>query len=158
MIRLSEAHEQSIRAHGASEFPRECCGVLLGDLDAGVKRVTEVRGLPNTFVPSEEFEQSVAGSATPVAEAVGQERRFMVSPDAMLSLMREERQTGRKVLGFYHSHPNHPALPSEYDRVWAMPWYSYMIVSVQDGSPAELTCWQLADDGDRFECENVERC
>ena len=155
MIRLSEAHLDAIRRYGAGEFPRECCGVLIGDVEAGVKVVREVRALPNTFEPDEEFERSIAGAA--VSETpVGQERRYMVSPKAMFELMREERRTKRKVLGFYHSHPDHPAHPSEYDRAWAMPWYSYIIVSVLRGTPDAMTCWTLSEDASRFEAEIIE--
>jgi len=157
VIRLSEAHLQAVRDHGISEFPRECCGVLIGDLDDGTKTVTEVRPLPNTFTPSDEFERS-AGPITSqnAGEPVGQERRYMVSPDTMFQLMLEERRTKRKVLGFYHSHPDHPARPSEYDRVWAMPWYSYIIVSILQGAPDALTCWVLSDDASEFESEPME--
>ena len=80
----------------------------------------------------------------------------MVSPGAMFELMREERRTKRKVLGFYHSHPDHPARPSEYDRAWAMPWYSYIIVSVLRGTPDAITCWTLSENGARFEAESIE--
>ncbi len=153
MIRLSEDQVAAIRHHGAGEFPLECCGVLLGDVEDSAKRVREVRRLTNTFTPSEEFERSV--EASPAVDSVGQERRYLVSPDTMFRLMREERQTKRKVLGFYHSHPDHPALPSEYDRVWAMPWYSYIIVSIQRGVPDEITCWQLTEDGTAFESESM---
>ena len=152
MIRLSDAQRQALEAHGAAEFPLECCGVLLGDLEEGVKIVREVRPLPNSFQPSEDFERSIGDSAVGDAP-VGQERRFMVSAEVMLQLMHEERRTKRRVLGFYHSHPNHPARPSEYDRVWATPWYSYLIISVMDGKPVDLTSWILVDDGARFEAE-----
>lgn len=155
MIQLSDSHLATIRGHGAQEYPRECCGVLIGHVDAGGKRVAEVRALPNTFQPSDEFERSVKGGGGGGEEPVGQERRYMVSPDAMFALMREERQTGRKVLGFYHSHPDHPARPSEYDRAWAMPWYSYIIVSILSGTADKLTCWQLTADGSAFEQEPV---
>ena len=153
MLRLSEDHLNEIRSHGASEFPLECCGVILGSLLEGGKTVAEVRRLTNMFAPSLEFERSVAVASD---ELIGQERRFMVAPETMMQLMREERRTGIKVLGFYHSHPNHPARPSEYDRVWAMPWYSYVIVSVMDSVPADLTSWTLAEDGSRFEAEPLE--
>ena len=157
MIRLSEAHLDAIRSHGAAEFPRECCGVLLGDVEEGTKTVREVRLLPNTFTPSDEFERSVgAADVTAGGEPVGQERRYMVAPDAMFQLMLEERLTKRKVLGFYHSHPDHPARPSEYDRVWAMPWYSYIIVSILRGKPDAITCWVLTEDGGKFESEPIE--
>ena len=155
MIRLSEAHLQAIRQHGARAFPLECCGVLLGDVEAEVKVVREVRPLANTFAPSQEFEASIAPDAEALPE-VGQERRYLVSPDEMFALMQEERRTKRKILGFYHSHPNHPARPSEYDRVWASPWYTYIIVSVQDGVPADLTAWQLDAEGAAFVAEVME--
>lgn len=154
MIRLSSEQVTAIRRHGAGEYPLECCGVLLGDVVNGAKVVREVRRLENTFEPSADFERSVAGGE---AEAsVGQERRFMISPEVMFALMQEERRTKRKVLGFYHSHPDHPARPSEYDRAWAMPWYSYLIISVEHGEPAELTSWTLADDGSRFADEQID--
>ncbi len=175
MIRVSETHLATIRQHGAETFPNECVGVLLGDVlkEQGqgssalnlktldlVKVVQEVRPLPNTFEPSAEFELSVLPEGEvalePEVATVGQERRYLLSPDTMFALMREERRTGRKVLGFYHSHPNHPAIPSVYDREWASPWYTYIIVSVQNGVPDALTAWQLTDDRSQFEPEDVE--
>lgn len=154
MIRLSDALWKQIEQHGAQEFPRECCGVLLGEVEGDIKTVIEARPLPNTFEPSLEFEQSVGADGTDV-ELHGQERRYLVSPDTMFQLMQEERRTKRKVLGFYHSHPNHPARPSEYDRVWAMNWYSYIIVSIMQGTPADLTCWTLSEDRLAFEAEEI---
>ncbi|HLJ55164.1 MAG TPA: M67 family metallopeptidase [Chthonomonadaceae bacterium] len=187
MIRLSSADRTAIEAHGAREYPLECCGVLLGDVIDGVKVVAEVRALDNSFEPSADFERSIEparGSETgggPLESSVdvtiqqpgtrnqqpatgyqlsatppGQERRFMISPQTMFALMQEERRTKRKVVGFYHSHPDHPARPSEYDRAWAMPWYSYIIVSVRGGQPAEMTNWILADDGSRFDPEEIQ--
>ncbi|HLK55828.1 MAG TPA: M67 family metallopeptidase [Chthonomonadaceae bacterium] len=157
MIRLSEAHQEAIRAHGVETFPNECCGALLGDVEEGVKIVRELRPLPNVFEPSAEFETSILpnGADAAVAE-VGQERRYLVSPDQMFALMQEERRTKRKILGFYHSHPNHPARPSEYDRVWASPWYTYIIVSILGGRPADLTAWQLDEDSTSFQPETIE--
>jgi proteasome lid subunit RPN8/RPN11 len=158
MIRLSEAHLNAIRTHGATTFPNECCGVLLGDVADADKTVREVRALANVFEPSAEFETSVLpeGADTANVAAVGQERRYFVSPQEMFALMQEERRTKRKVLGFYHSHPNHPARPSAYDREWASPWYTYIIVSVLDGHPADLTAWQLDDDRQAFSPETWE--
>jgi proteasome lid subunit RPN8/RPN11 len=156
VIRVSEALLEEIRRHGAQEFPKECCGALLGDVEDGVKVVREARPLPNTFEPSREFEQSIEADAGE-SEVVlhGQERRYMVSPQTMFQLMQEERRTKRKVLGFYHSHPNHPARPSEYDRAWAMNWYSYIIVSVMQGQPSDLTSWLLQEDGGAFTSEEI---
>jgi proteasome lid subunit RPN8/RPN11 len=155
LIRLSEALRQEIERHGAVEFPRECCGALLGDVEEGRKIVRQVRPLPNTFEPSLEFERS-AGADVSEVELHGRERRYLVSPETMFQLMQEERRTQRKILGFYHSHPDHPARPSEYDRAWAMNWYSYIIVSVLKGTPADVTCWRLTEDGRMFESEEIE--
>jgi proteasome lid subunit RPN8/RPN11 len=158
MIRLSEADLDAIRAHGAATFPNECCGVMLGDVEGADKRVREIRPLANVFEPSAEFETSVlpADTAAEDVATIGQERRYFVSPQEMFALMQEERRTKRKVLGFYHSHPNHPARPSAYDREWASPWYTYIIVSVMEGRPDDLTAWQLDDDRQAFSPETWE--
>ncbi len=168
MIRLSDEHHAAIGAHGAREFPQECCGVLLGDLensvgniDEVVKIVRELRPLPNIFEPNLDFEattnpmEASSGQAEPT-NLPGRERRYLVSPDVMFALMQEERRTKRKILGFYHSHPNHPAQPSAYDRDWASPWYTYIIVSILDGTPDTLTAWQLNEDGDALISETIE--
>ena len=154
-IQLSEAHLAEIRAHGGDAFPQECCGALLGSVEGDSKTVQEIRRLSNAFQSSAEFEAVTVGEQTAQAQPTpGQERRYMVSPDVMFALMREERQTGRKILGFYHSHPNHPARPSLYDRDWASPWYCYLIVSVMEGAPGELTAWTL-NDNNEFQPETL---
>jgi proteasome lid subunit RPN8/RPN11 len=130
-VHISADQIAAIRAHGEETFPYECCGALLGDLEGGARVVRELRRLDNVH---EE----------------GHERRYLVSPDTMFALLREERATGRKVLGFYHSHPDHPAEPSLYDRDWASPWYTYVIVSVMAGAAEQLMAWQLEDDRSAF--------
>ncbi len=137
LIRLSEEQIEAIRTHGVQEFPHECCGVILGDLESGVKVVRELRPLPNVHED-------------------GHERRYLVSPDTMFALLQEERRTKRKILGFYHSHPDHPALPSVYDRDWASPWYTYIIVSVMQRNPEAMTAWQLDDDRQNFLPDPIE--
>lgn len=157
MIRLSKANLEAIRQHGAQDYPRECVGVLLGKLEGDKRIVEEVRPLPNTFDPSWEAQVREEKGVQPQAAAIpGQERRYLVAPDTMFRLMREERATGVKVIGFYHSHPDHPARPSVYDRDWASPWYIYCILSVQHGQPKEFTAWQLNEAGDAFVEEKIE--
>ncbi len=131
MITLSDSQLDTIKAHGVETFPHECCGVILGEIVGGKKVVQELRRLENVHDE-------------------GHERRYLVSPDEMFQLLREERTTKVKVLGFYHSHPNHPAIPSGYDRDWASPWYTYIIVSILDGNPDALTAWVLDEDGAEF--------
>ncbi len=137
MIRLSEPLLRQLREHGVSEYPYECCGVLLGSADGNTKTVTELRPVKNVH---EE----------------GHERRFLISPHDMFGIEREARALGVKVLGFYHSHPDHPARPSEYDRDWAWPWYSYIITSVASGEPGDTTCWTLREDRSAFTQEEIE--
>lgn len=70
-------------------------------------------------------------------------RRYVIDPLEQLAAEKETRATGNEILGFYHSHPNHPAEPSEFDRSHAWPWYSYVILSIVDGKPADLRAWFL---------------
>jgi len=126
-----------IREHGARDYPHECCGVLLGNQDGDNKVITEARPLSN-------------------AREDSKHNRFVISPQDMLESEKYARQKGLDLLGFYHSHPDHPARPSEYDREHAWPWWSYVIVSVQKGRPADLTSWVLAEDRSRFEEESVQ--
>jgi proteasome lid subunit RPN8/RPN11 len=122
----------AIRAHGRDAFPHECCGALLGK--DGV--VHEAYALPNT---TEE----------------GPRRRFLVRPDDYRAAEKRARDTGLELLGFYHSHPDHPARPSQYDLDHAWPSFSYVIVSVMSGADQALTSWQLKSDRSAFDEEPV---
>src|SRR6266498_3025684 len=82
-----------------------------------------------------------------------QRRRFAVDPLALIKAEKSASAEGKLVLGFYHSHPDHPARPSEFDREHAWPWYSYVIVSVQKGEPENLTAWVLKDGRTSFDPE-----
>lgn len=141
MICLTENQTAAIRSHGEREFPYECCGVILGDLVSDLhdetRIVRELRPLENS-------------------QAEDRERRYLVSPEQMFALMHQERDTGLKILGFYHSHPDHPALPSVVDRELAFPWYVYIIVSVISGRAAKMTAWQLDEDRESFLSEQIE--
>lgn len=132
-IGLTEAVDAAIRAHGRETFPHECCGAMLGR--DGV--VLEAFRLPNT---TEE----------------GPRRRFLVRPDDYRQAEKRAREAGLDLLGFYHSHPDHPARPSQYDLDHAWPSFSYVIVSVMAGEDKLLTSWRLKDDRSAFDEENVE--
>jgi proteasome lid subunit RPN8/RPN11 len=82
--------------------------------------------------------------------------RFLIHPLEQLRVEKDARARGLDVLGYYHSHPDHPARPSNYDREHAWPWYSYVIISVERGSPRDLTSWVLAEDRSAFAPEHVE--
>lgn len=131
---------KEIGEHGARAYPNECCGALLGvATESGEKRVRELLPLDNR------------------REGEAARTRFLVTADDYRWLEREARAKGLDILGFYHSHPDHPARPSEFDREHALPWYSYIVVRVArrgagqaGGEPQETTNWVLAEDRSRF--------
>ena len=125
--------DAAIRAHGREAFPHECCGALLGE--AGI--VKDAFALPNT---TDE----------------GPRRRFLVRPGDYRAAEHRASETGLELLGFYHSHPDHPARPSQYDLDHAWPSFSYVIVSVMAGEDRLLTSWRLNEDRSAFDEEAVE--
>ena len=122
----------AIRGHGAETYPDECCGALIGR--DGM--VTDTYALPNM---TEE----------------GPRRRFRVRPDDYREAERRAAASGAELLGFYHSHPDHPARPSQYDLDHAWPFFSYVIVSVRGGVPEDMTSWRLKDDRSAFDQEDL---
>ena len=122
----------AIRAHGQNAYPHECCGALIGR--AG--RVTEAFALPNT---TEE----------------GPRRRFLVRPHDYRLAEARASAAGAELLGFYHSHPDHPAEPSQYDLDHAWPFFSYVILSVSSGEPTEMRSWRLREDRSQFDEESL---
>jgi proteasome lid subunit RPN8/RPN11 len=135
-IAVSENLIQQIGAHGAETYPHECCGALLG-VDGENSR--EVRALHNLTNRREDSPHN----------------RFSVTSEDVRQAELAAQKNGFEVIGWYHSHPDHPALPSEYDREHAWPWYSYIIVSVTEGKPGAIASWRLTDDRRRFEPETI---
>ena len=138
---LSDELRRRIEAEGAAAFPNECCGILVG------RDVSESQGRRRIV------EKLLPGKN--VFEADEQYHRFSIDPRLQLKAEREAEAEGRMVLGFYHSHPNHPARPSEYDREHGWPFYSYVIVSIMNGQPADLTSWVLNDQTKQFEKQEI---
>jgi proteasome lid subunit RPN8/RPN11 len=144
---------EAVRQHSARDYPSECCGVLLGKANGEVKQVTEVVALKNL-----RHDPSRAQELLPVDDP-GREterNRFLIDPLDQLRVEKDARVRGLDVLGYYHSHPDHPARPSNYDRDHAWPWYSYVIISVERGVAKDLTSWVLAEDRSAFCAEEVE--
>ncbi len=125
-----------IREHGKSAYPQECCGLLVGKGKKSSKSVINLKPVKNSR------EDSL-------------ENRYLISPQDLLAADKEARQSGLDIVGVYHSHPDHPARPSEFDREHAFPWYSYIIVSVAGGKPEDLTVWTLRDDRSAFDSEEL---
>lgn len=132
-VHLRAEHIAAIRRHAETTYPDECCGILLGREVEGSRVVERLLEIENTW------------------DEVERRRRFLIQPTDLLRAEREGRLAGLDVLGFYHSHPDAPARPSEFDREHAWPWYTYVICGVEQGKAALLTGWQLRDDRSAFD-------
>jgi proteasome lid subunit RPN8/RPN11 len=133
---------EKIRAHGAETYPHECCGALLGR-DAGTGSEGAAREVLRLFPLVNRRDDSPRN-------------RFSVTAQDVMDADKAAQAQGLEVIGWYHSHPDHPARPSQYDRDHAWPWYSYVIVSVQNGASEEMTSWRLDDDREAFSPEGIE--
>jgi len=153
VLRLSQGHMETIRQHGVRDYPNECCGVLLGKADGARKEVSEVVPLKNLRHDAARA-QELLPLDDPASET--ERNRFLIDPLDQLRVEKDARKRGLDVLGYYHSHPDHPARPSNHDCEHAWPWYSYVILSVEKGVANQLTCWVLAEDRSGFDPEPVE--
>jgi proteasome lid subunit RPN8/RPN11 len=145
---MSAEIAQQIRQHGAKTYPYECCGALLGR--------DRVDGLITSAGNAQLSMREVVALFPLVNRRDDSPRnRFSVTAEDVREA--EKAAQGKKldIVGWYHSHPDHPAKPSEYDREHAWPWYSYVIVSVANGKPAEMTSWRLSDDRAEYACEEI---
>lgn len=148
MIELESHHLQAIRTHAESTYPDECCGIIAGHLSDDGKRVVEIWPMENAWNEETARELPEGGGVT------SRESRYAIAPRDMLNAQKEARDRNLDIIGIYHSHPDHPAIPSEMDRAIAWPVYSYIIVSVPKGKAGELRSWCLDDDR-QFQPEEV---
>lgn len=123
-VRIPHSEFSKILAHGEQTFPEECCGVLIGKLENGSFQVDEARAMRNTNEGSKNT-------------------RFNIDPFDLIKLEDELDEQGRLMIGIYHSHPNHPAKPSETDLKFAWPNLSYIVLRVDDGKADKITSWTL---------------
>jgi proteasome lid subunit RPN8/RPN11 len=138
MLQLSSKHHEEIFDHGQRDYPYECCGLLLGRFDDGGNKVTcETYSISNA------------------REETAKRTRFLITPDELLRAERYASEKDLEVVGFYHSHPDHPAVPSEYDRDHAWPTFSYVVLAVQKGQAADLSSWTLRPDRSAFDQEEI---
>jgi proteasome lid subunit RPN8/RPN11 len=136
MILIDSNPLSEIKAEGIRIFPDECCGFLFGNEHAdGTRIITKIRIVDN-------------------AKPGDKKRRFEISPKDYMQAEKFALENDLLLLGIYHSHPNHPAIPSEYDRVAAQPWFSYVIVSVMRGQVDHIRSWRLSEIA-QFEEENI---
>ncbi len=150
MIRLTALVTHEIAEHARRTYPDECVGLLLGTITAdGTLHATA------TYPATNRWEGQVALGENDNPDS--QRDRFYLDPRDYLKADRAARQQGLDVIGCYHSHPDHPAIPSERDRIGAQgvgsgTQFAFLIQSVQQGTPAELRAWFLVEQGSQF-CE-----
>ncbi|MGF1520276.1 MAG: M67 family metallopeptidase [Nodosilinea sp.] len=166
MIELHLAIEQyeAIARWAAASYPAECCGILVGRRQfeaptAAAQGAAEVCREVVQVVATENAWESSLSNYTDVEGDSGREHslgdRYYIDPADLLRVQKSARDRGLEIIGIYHSHPNHPAVPSECDRALAWPVYSYVIVSVVQGQVVDLKSWQL-DDQHQFQSEPVK--
>jgi proteasome lid subunit RPN8/RPN11 len=138
MITIGEKQLTEIREHGVRDYPYECCGLLLGRFAATGKIVSETYPISNA------------------REESAKRNRFLITPEELLKGESYARTNDLEVVGFYHSHPDSPAVPSQYDLEHAWPTYSYIIVSTKADSANDLFSWEQEPDRSRFNQEEIQ--
>jgi proteasome lid subunit RPN8/RPN11 len=124
-LRLPGALADEIRRHGEAAYPAECCGALIGREEGEAKVVVRL--------------------APAVNRRTDDPHRYLIAPEDLLRLETGLRGSGEAIVGYYHSHPDHPARPSAFDTEHAWPWYSYLIVRIDRGQGADMASWVLDD-------------
>lgn len=125
-----------IQSHGERAYPEEGAGFLLG-IDDGERLVQDVIGLSNAREPG------------------ARRNRYLIEPKDYIQAEQEAERRNLSLLGVFHSHPDHPDQPSEFDREWAQPAFSYIITSVNSGRAVSSKSWRLSEDRMRFAQEEI---
>lgn len=132
-VNLPAALQARLHQQLQHTYPNEGGGFLLGTVDGDSVQISDVIAIENVFETEEQF------------------HRYAMTPADWMRMEDEADARGLALLGYFHSHPDHPAIPSEYDRVHALPNFIYIIVSVQGGQPADTRVWRLQDDRSAFD-------
>ncbi|MGN1119343.1 MAG: Mov34/MPN/PAD-1 family protein [Oscillospiraceae bacterium] len=125
MLFLNNDIQSEITRHAVADYPNECCGILIGQIDGGNKTVRLVFPAENT--------------------ADSRKTHFSINPSEILHAEIYAQQNNLEIVGFYHSHPDNEAVASTEDILFMIPGYSYPIISVRNGNPTELRCYTKAD-------------
>lgn len=139
MIYLTEELIEQIERHGEETYPHECGGMLIGRFENGEKTVVELLPMENAMDDAERH------------------NRVLITPKDVLRAERYAREKKLDVVGYYHSHPDHPAVPSQFDLDHALPVWSYIIVSVEKGTAVDIRAWQMENDRSKFNEEEIIR-
>ena len=131
-LTLSQEIYNQITEHLQAAYPNEGVGLLLGYANGTAKMVSAILPFANKFETGEQF------------------HRYLITAQDMLDGEKQAERLGFDVVGIFHSHPDHPARASEYDREYALPWYSYLIIAVQHAQAIDAHVWVLTDDRSTF--------
>jgi len=137
MIVLNDKLINEINIQAEAEYPNECCGIILGSIDNGVKSAVILLSVSNA------------------RDEANRHNRFLITDAEFAKASFYAAKNGYEILGFYHSHPDHPSAPSQYDLEHAWVFYSYIIVSVKKGKADLLTSWELENDRTKFNEEKI---
>jgi len=132
VIEIPEKITQQIDLHGERTYPEECCGVMLGVQQDQLQIVRTILPIGNS-------------------QDLNRRRSFLITPKQYRSAEKNAVDMGLDILGFYHSHPDHPAVPSAFDAEHALPWFTYVIVSVINGKARTISAWVLSEHRRRFD-------
>lgn len=138
MLNLLEPILVQIHAHGEAAYPDEGAGFLLGQIHGEERRVRAILPVNNA------------------REDAARHNRYLLTAGDYLRGEQEAARLGLDLLGVFHSHPDHPNRPSEFDREWAMPWFSYVITSVDSGRAVASRSWRLLEDRSSFTEETIQ--
>lgn len=130
-IKMSDELFRQIAGHGERTYPEECCGVMLGEDAGGQRLVREIVEIDNI-------------------QDANRRRRFLISSEQYRKAEQQAAERHLDLLGFYHSHPDHPAVPSAFDTEHALPWFTYVIISIVQGKAGSATAWILEESRARF--------
>jgi proteasome lid subunit RPN8/RPN11 len=126
---------QELRQIAEAAYPHEAVALLAGRESRGVRYLTKALKVGNASSPAE------------------RRRRYRIAPNEYAAAERLAEEARLELLGVFHSHPDHPAIPSETDRDWAWPWFTYLVMSVTGGRAAECRAWRIREDRSAFEEE-----
>ncbi len=141
LIGLAQQMLGEIHSHAVSTYPEECCGLMFrssSNGDEGMKKVQRLERMKNAYEPSERY------------------HRYTIDPKEFLEAEKRAEERGEEIVGIYHSHPNAPAKPSEFDRNHAWPNLSYIVVEVRNGQVLETKSWILREDRSEFLPEEMQ--
>lgn len=131
-LKLTAELLNAIERHAEAAYPHEGCGILLGRVEGDTRTVTDILPVENQ------------------REEAARRDRYLIPPEVVADGEEIAEQKGLEVIGFFHSHPDHPARPSAFDHEHAWPWYSYVITSVERGRASGSRAWRLLDDRSQF--------